>query len=316
MSVGAVFLALLLDRMLSEPSRWHPLVGFGRWASWLEMRLNTPRKTGRLSRNALMMGTLAWLAAVVPIVLPVLWLYGKWPEGRWLMDAVAGYLCIALQSLKTHLGGVYRPLVSGDLAAAQAAVARIVSRETQALDAQGVRKAAIESTLENGADAVFAPMFWLLVGGAPAVILHRLANTLDAMWGYRNPRFLHFGRCAARLDDVLNWLPARLTALSFSLLGNRATARRAWRMQAALCASPNAGPVMTAGAGSLGIELGGTAVYHGRPEARPAMGFGSAPDNADLLRALQLVQRVVLLWCAALVIGWLAWLLWPEFGRP
>ncbi len=315
MSAGAVMLALLLDRMLSEPSRWHPLVGFGRWAAWLESRLNVLPQPGHRASRAVMMGTLAWLAAVVPMALPVVWLYWHWPEGRWLLDAVAGYLCIALQSLKTHLQAVYRPLVKGDLGAARAAVSRIVSRETQTLDAQGVRKAAIESTLENGADAVFAPMFWLLVGGAPAVILHRLANTLDAMWGYRNQRFDRFGRCAARLDDVLNWIPARLTALSFSLLGNRAAARRAWRVQAALCASPNAGPVMTAGAGSLGLVLGGTAIYHGRPEARPAMGFGSAPDNADLLRALQLVQRVVLLWCAVLVTGWLTWHLWLAFGR-
>lgn len=309
MRLLALLLALLLDRLLGEPRSLHPLVGFGQWASWLERQLNRSQFAGP---GRIALGLLAWLAAVLPIFIPLLLFYRSWPEGRWLLDALAGYLCIAHQSLKEHVLAVYQPLVRGDLQAARLAVGRIVSRETQHLDAQGVRKAAIESALENGADAVFAPSFWLLVGGAPAVVFYRLANTLDAMWGYRNLRYHLFGRVAARLDDLLNWLPARLTAASFVLLGKSANAWRAWREQAPACASPNAGPVMAAGAGSLGIELGGAAIYHGEVEARPALGFGPPPEDADLLRALRLVRNTLVLWCVLLTSAGLALWVWGK----
>ena len=253
----SLLLALLLDRLLGEPRRFHPLVGFGVWAAWLERRLN--RSTAGIS---IALGGLAWLAAVLPVLLSFCWLYLSWPDGRWLLDALAGYFCIAHRSLSEHVMAVYRPLVQADLPAARQAVGLIVSRETAHLDAKGVRKAAVESALENGADAVFAPVFWLVVGGAPAVLIYRLANTLDAMWGYRNLRFNHFGRSAARLDDALNWIPARLTAITFALLGQTRGALHAWRQQAPACASPNAGPVMAAGARAWPGCAGGSYVLH------------------------------------------------------
>jgi adenosylcobinamide-phosphate synthase len=123
-----------------------------------------------------------------------------------------------------------------------------------------------------------------------------LANTLDAMWGYRTPRYLYFGWAAARLDDVLNFVPARLTALTYALIGSTRNALRCWRLQAPAWESPNAGPVMAAGAGALELGLGGGAYYHGQWEERPPLGMGSPPDAAAITAALRLVRSGVVLW--------------------
>ena len=154
-----------------------------------------------------------------------------------------------------------------------------------------------------GSDAVFAALFWFCLLGAPGVVLYRLSNTLDAMWGYRNERFERFGWAAAKIDDVLNYVPARLVALTYALLGHTRLALRCWRRQAPLWDSPNAGPVMAAGAGALGVSLGGSAVYHGIEEQRPQLGEGAPPRARDIERALNLVYGGVALWMLVLVAG-------------
>jgi adenosylcobinamide-phosphate synthase len=181
-------------------------------------------------------------------------------------------------------------------------VGEIVSRDTSQLDEEAVARAGIESVLENGNDAVFGALFWFAFLGAPGALLYRLANTLDAMWGYRTPRFFYFGWAAARCDDLLNFIPARLTALSYALLGRTSQAISCWMKQAPAWDSPNAGPVMASGAGSLNLQLGGAAHYHGVLEARPPLGCGKAPDAADITRALALVQHSVWLWMAVLLL--------------
>jgi adenosylcobinamide-phosphate synthase len=135
------------------------------------------------------------------------------------------------------------------------------------------------------------------------VLLYRLANTLDAMWGYRTPRYFYFGWAAARLDDGLNFIPARLTAFTYALLGRTRLALRCWQQQAALWDSPNAGPVMASGAGSLNVKLGGAANYHGVLEVRPALGTGNAPQPDDIARAMSLVKFGAWLWVALLLLG-------------
>ncbi|MBT9532228.1 MAG: cobalamin biosynthesis protein, partial [Pseudomonas sp.] len=212
------------------------------------------------------------------------------------------YLAIGLRSLAEHAEPIAEALQAGDLPRAREQVGRIVSRDTRDLDEEGVARAASESMLENGSDAVFAALFWFVVAGAPGVVLYRLSNTLDAMWGYRTPRFLKFGWAAARLDDLLNYLPARLVALTYALCGQTALALRCWREQAPTWDSPNAGPVMAAGAGALGLALGGAAIYHGELHQRPPLGEGAAPVAADIRRALQLVQSGVAVWLVLLCV--------------
>jgi len=239
---------------------------------------------------------------VVPLTLVALIL--SWlPYIGWLVDVLALYCALGLRSLGEHVLPVASALRQGDLEEARRRVGYLVSRETRELDEPAVARAATESVLENGSDAVFAALFWFIVAGAPGVVLYRLSNTLDAMWGYRNERFERFGWCAARIDDVLNYVPARLVALTYALLGKTRLALACWRNQGPLWDSPNAGPVMAAGAGALGVELGGPAVYHGELHERPRLGEGPMADAGAIERGWALVQRGVWLWLLVICVG-------------
>lgn len=296
----SVAAALLLDALLGEPKRAHPLVAFGHLADRVELHFNGPQGRGWRSH-----GVTAWCLAVLPLT-GLAWLLSRLPGIGWLVDILLLYLALGLRSLSEHVLPVARALWRNDLAEARRHVGRIVSRDTSALDERGVARAATESVLENGSDAVFAALFWFIVAGAPGVVLYRLSNTLDAMWGYRTARFERFGWAAARIDDLLNYVPARLVALTYALLGRTGRALRCWRTQAPRWDSPNAGPVMAAGAGALGVELGGGAIYHGELHARPQLGEGHPPQARDIERALDLVWAGVGIWLLMLLVG--AWL--------
>lgn len=282
-----------LDRLCGEPRRWHPLVGFGVLAGAVERRLNVGG-TRRLR------GLLAWSLLVLPAFVLAAWSIPSGVPG-WLLHVLLLYLALGGRSLGEHASRVADDLAAGDLLQARQHVGWMVSRQTDNLDAGGVASACVESTLENGNDAVFGALFWFALLGGPGALLYRLANTLDAMWGYRTHRFADFGWAAARLDDLLNFLPARLTALSYALCGRTRGALRCWRKQAANWKSPNAGPVMAAGAGSLGVALGGAACYEGRLEERPPLGDGRAAGGQDIAQALALLRRSVWLWLAVLL---------------
>ena len=297
MSVALLSVAgVALDALLGEPRRAHPLVAFGRYAGRLEQRFNA---SGRGWRSH---GVTAWFLAVVPLTLLATLL--SWlPYIGWLVEILALYCALGLRSLGEHVRPVAEALRSGDLDEARRRVGYLVSRETRELDDTAVARAATESVLENGSDAVFAALFWFVVAGVPGVVLYRLSNTLDAMWGYRNERFERFGWAAARIDDVLNYIPARLVALTYALLGKTRLALSCWRRQAPLWDSPNAGPVMAAGAGALGVELGGAAVYHGELHERPQLGEGPPADADAIERGWQLVCKGVWLWLLVLCVG-------------
>ncbi|MDO9625622.1 MAG: adenosylcobinamide-phosphate synthase CbiB [Pseudomonas sp.] len=286
---------VVLDGLLGEPKRWHPLVAFGRLAARIEQRFNAGGSGWRSH------GVSAWCLAVLPLTLLV-GVLAQVASIGWVVEILALYAALGLKSLGEHARPVAQALRLGDLQLARERVGYMVSRNTAALDATGVARAGTESVLENGSDAVFAALFWFLVAGAPGVVLYRLSNTLDAMWGYRNERYERFGWAAAKIDDGLNYVPARLVALTYALLGKTALALRCWRQQAPQWDSPNAGPVMAAGAGALGVSLGGAAEYHGELHVRPDLGAGPPPRARDIERALNLVNGGVLLWLALLII--------------
>lgn len=293
--------ACALDRLLGEPARFHPLVGFGRIADQLETRLNDTSNTALQQKQR---GLMAWILLVLlPALATGLMLSILPPELQLLSGIIVLYIAIGGRSLQEHAERVHKDLQHENLADARQHVSWLVSRDTRQLDEAGVSKACIESVLENGNDALFAPIFWFCVLGPAGAILYRVANTLDAMWGYRTTRYLNFGRAAAKLDDALNYIPARLTALGYALVGKTSLALSSWKTQAPSWDSPNAGPVMAAGAGALGIILGGAADYHGATEERPALGAGKFPRTDDISRAQTLVRRALWLWIATIFMG-------------
>ena len=284
-------LALLLDRILGELARFHPLVGFGNLANTIEKRLNHSSQKQQKLRLVLK-GGLAWVLAVIPITLFVYFL-DQWLGGVYL-SVICGWLAIGWKSLRQHGLAVLEAFKKDDLQQARLKTSYLVSRDTSALEESALSRATVESLLENGSDAIFAPVFFLLILGAPGVVFYRLCNTLDAMWGYRNERFEYFGKVTARIDDVLNLIPARITALLYTLCGNSKQAWKAWMNQAANWYSPNAGVVMASGAGALDLSLGGAAVYHGKEKQRPKLGYGNRETQPmDIQKAINLLDNSV-----------------------
>jgi len=303
---------VLLDQWLGEPRRAHPLVGFGRAAQWLECRFNRDHGTDvQRTRQTLAVraaGLAAWCIAVgMPVALSVFIIAAlPWPLAA-LAHVLLLWFALGARSLSDHIAPIARALGAGDLELARTLTSRIVTRDTTQADETALARAAIESTLENGNDAIFGTLFWFAIAGGPGALAFRLANTLDAMWGYRTPRFFYFGWAAARLDDLANYLPARLTALSYAICSHTRGALHCWSTQAAAWDSPNAGPVMASGAGGLQLVCGGTARYHGVDEVRPVLGAGRAPRAGDIERALRLVRHAMWLWLAVLLLMASAW---------
>lgn len=278
-----IVLAWGLDCLLGEPKRYHPLVYLGNWVKWVEVRFYRRSRLAGVVAYGLVVLPLFALACCLSLYLSD-YLY-------FLTSLLCLYIAIAYRSLIEHVQRVANPLLSNDLPAAREQLSFIVSRDTSIADSQQITQGAIESLLENGNDAVFAACFWFVIAGLPGVVLYRVANTLDAMWGYKNERYLKFGWAAARVDDVLNFIPARITAWAYCLSGNYKLARRAWKLQGLNWKSPNAGPVMASGAGSLGLKLGGEAVYDGQVQARSDLGYGRVPQEQDINRAIKLFKK-------------------------
>ncbi|MDB1125130.1 adenosylcobinamide-phosphate synthase CbiB [Vibrio algarum] len=305
---GALVLvaALWVDKLLGEPTRFHPLVGFGRFANWVEKRC---RCLAFLTERQ--QGILAWCLSVLPPTLLSTWLVTLLAQfslvGFFLFNTLILYLTIGGKSLIEHANNIYLPLKSADIEEARFQVSMIVSRNTEKMEEKEITSSAIESVLENGNDAVIAPMFWFIVLGVPGAVLFRLANTLDAMWGYKNERYLDFGRFTAKTDDVLGWAPAKITALLYALQGNFSGAIFCWRTQAKECSSPNGGVVMTAGAGALNVTIGGPTYYHGVLHDKKSMGTGRIATWETIPLANQLVSRGSLalsyLWLVTVLVG-------------
>lgn len=307
--VFAALAGFALDLLLGDPA-WmpHPVVGMGRCISALEPRLRsafprTPggeRAAGTVLAAVLPLGTLALSLGLLRLCRLV------HPALAFGLETVWCWQCLAVRGLAEESEHVRRRLTGGTLEEARRAVGRIVGRDTGALSPQGVIRAAVETVAENFADGVAAPMAYMLLGGAPLALTCKAVNTMDSMVGYKNDRYLHFGRAAAKLDDAVNFLPARLAALllilSAGLTGeNLPGAWQIWRRDRRRHASPNSAQTESAMAGALGIELGGPASYFGQVHDKPAIGDPlREAEPGDIRRADRMLYTASLL-CLALL---------------
>jgi adenosylcobinamide-phosphate synthase len=296
-------LGFVADRVLGDPARYHPVAGFGRLAGAFERRVwADDRATGVAYTAALVGGTGAAGVLADRLV-------RHRPVAGTILTAATTWAVLGGRSLGREAEHVHGHLVRDDLPAAREQLTHLVGRDPSLLDAGEVSRAAVESVAENTSDAVVAPLLAGAVGGIGGLVAYRAANTLDAMVGHRSARHLRFGWASARLDDVLNLAPARLSAALAAALapvvgGERAEAMRAWTRDAHRHPSPNAGPVEAAFAGALGVRLGGTNVYGTRVEHRPTLGDGRPATADDIARAVRLADAVGV--GAVMVSAWLA----------
>ncbi|MFE6365013.1 cobalamin biosynthesis protein [Streptomyces sp. NPDC057806] len=279
---------LLGDLLLGDPRRGHPVAVFGRAAHAVEQRLwRDDRGRGALHTAVCAGGAVAVGALASRAV-------RRSPAASVALTAVATWSVVGGTSLAREARTVGRALRAGDVEAARARLPHLCGRDPQALDADGIARAVVESVAENTSDAVVGALVWGAVGSVPGLLGFRAVNTLDAMVGHKSPRYRRFGWASARLDDVAGWPGARLTAvLAAAAGGDPRGALRAWRADAAQHPSPNAGPVEASFAGALGVRLGGTLSYDGRIEHRPVLnGEGRAVEVGDIERAVRLSRRV------------------------
>ncbi len=284
MSASAAAVGVVIDRVLGEPpTRWHPVVWFARVMNSIEERCWADGRCRGVGYTAV---------GVAVGVVPAMVL--RRVVGASIATAAMSGAAIAGAMLEREARGVGDALLADDLDGARMAVARLVGRRTDALDVSEVSRAVIETVAENTVDAVTATLFWASVGGSVGALAHRAINTMDAMVGHRTDRHERFGWASARLDDAVNWLPARLTGAAVVVAAplRAADVWRTVRNDAGKHPSPNGGVVEAAFAAALDIRLGGTNVYDGVAEDRGELGDGRPPVATDIVRAVVLARRV------------------------
>jgi adenosylcobinamide-phosphate synthase len=285
-----------LDILLGDPRRRHPVAGYGRAAAALERRLYAPHRRAGLRYAAVAVGGPVALATVAQAATR------RRPVVRAGVVAATTWAVLGACSLRREAAAMAAALGDAalgdaDLDAARARLPHLCGRDPSTLDGPELARATVESVAENTSDAVVAPLFWGGLAGLPGLVGYRAVNTLDAMVGHRSQRYARFGTAAARLDDMANLLPARLTAaLTVAgaplVAGDRRRAARTWLRDGARHPSPNAGQCESAMAGALGVRLGGRNVYSGRVEVRPVLGDGPRPGAPDIRRAATLSGAV------------------------
>ena len=295
-AVGAS-VGFLSDLVIGDPRYYHPVAAFGRGAGVLERRLWRDRRADGVIYTALCVGAVVGGGYAMAAV-------ARRRSGTAIaLTAAATWAVLGGASLAREARGIAAALEAGDLPGARERLPRLCGRDPQALGEGEIARAVVESVAENTSDAVVGALVWGAVGGVPGLLGFRAVNTLDAMVGHRSPRYRRFGWAAARLDDVVGWAGARLTAALATAAGpDRRGAWRVWRMDGGAHPSPNAGPVEAAFAGALGVRLGGRLAYGGRAEDRPLLGRAGRPaDVPDIERAVRLARRVGALALAAAI---------------
>ncbi len=285
-----ILVGFLADALLADPRRGHPVAGFGWCATGLEALSYRDSRVAGVVHTAVLVGGMTGAAAVTQHRIRHRWV-------RAGIIAAATWVALGGTTLARTGSQMADMLEAGDLDAARALLPSLCGRDPSVLDSPGLARAACESVAENTSDAQVAPLFWAALAGAPGVLAYRAVNTLDAMIGNRSARYARFGWAAARLDDLANYVPARLTGalvLACAPLagGSPIRAARAWRRDAARHPSPNAGIPEATFAGALGVRLGGPTQYRYQLEIRPTLGDGPAPGAVELRRAV-LLSRLV-----------------------
>ena len=285
-----------LDVALGDPQRHHPVALFGTAARHLERRIHADsRAVGAGYTAALVGGTLVGTVAAQRTLRAVAAPACRTQAGAFAEFAAvtaATFVALGGTSLVREGDAMARLLESDDVPGARRRLSHLCARDATDLGPEDLARATVESLAENTSDAVVAPLLWGGLLGAPGLLGYRAANTLDAMVGYKSPRYRRFGWASARLDDLLNLLPARVAAFLVFVVTGRREALDVWRRDAHLHPSPNAGPVEAATAGALGVRLGGTNTYDGEAEARGVLGDGRAVEVRDVARANRLSRRV------------------------
>ncbi len=297
--------ASLIEGAFGYPQRLHARLPHPvAWAAWLIQRLEQGLNHDgwRRAKGVVTLVSVAGAAAFLGWSLQTALGEGL---AALVVLAAAGALGLAARSLHDHVRPVLQALEVDDLAAARQAVSRIVGRDTAALDASGVAAAALESLAESFNDGVIAPLFWFLVGGLPGLFAYKAVNTADSLIGHIEEPYRQFGWAAARADDLMNLVPARLSGLLVALVAGRGLATML--RDAGRHPSPNAGWPEAAMAGALGVQLGGAAVYEGVAHARAELGRGPRPTAADLRRGIALYGRACILVAVLLLAGGFAW---------
>ncbi|MFI6739993.1 cobalamin biosynthesis protein [Nonomuraea sp. NPDC050451] len=292
-------LGVALDRLIADPqSAAHPVAVFGRVAAKVEKSLYADKKAHGVAHVAICVGGATALGVLAQRI----------PHARTVVTAVATWAVLGGTTLAREGEYMADALERDDLERARTRLPHLCGRDPSHLEAKELARATVESLAENTSDAVVAPLFWGAVAGVPGLLAYRAINTLDAMVGHRSPRYERFGWAAARLDDVANYVPARVTGLLTVLAGpDPGRALAVLRRDGHRHPSPNAGRCEAAFAGALGVTLGGTNVYQGRTEHRPTMGDGPEPDVKDIRRAVRLTRAVSLAAAGAAVLT--AWAL-------
>ncbi|OZF32027.1 cobalamin biosynthesis protein [Rhodococcus sp. 14-2483-1-1] len=281
-----------LDRVFADPKRWHPVAGFGTTALHVERVLYRDSRTVGVIHASTLIGSAAAIGiassrAAARMGAPV----------ETVLVAAATWAALGGTSLSRVGGQMADCLDSDDLAGARALLPSLCGRDPESLDSDGLARAALESIAENTSDAAVGVLVWGACAGVPGILAYRASNTLDAMVGYRSEKYLRFGWAAARIDDVLNLVPARATGLATVLAaplvhGSPVEAAKMWRRDASKHPSPNAGVAEASAAGALGLQLGGRTQYRHGVENRPTLGDGASPTARDLRRAVTLSTRV------------------------
>ena len=310
-------LGYLADVALGDPRRGHPVAWFGTGAASLERLTYADRRAAGAAHTGALVGALLVAGLAVDRLAA-----RRGPLPTTLSTAAVTFVVLGGTSL-ARTGAEMSDRVGGaDLDGARELLPSLCGRDPASLDFDGLTRAALESVAENTSDAAVSPLFWGAVAGIPGLLVYRGANTLDAMIGHKSPRYLRFGWAAARFDDVLNYVPARLSGLLVAACaavtgGSPGGALRAWHRDAARHPSPNAGVVEAAFAGALGVALGGPTQYAHRLEIRPTLGDGRPPGVNDLAVAVRLSRAVQgAAACIAVVTPWLASAVVGQRRRP